>query len=156
MRKLLALVLSVTMIFCAIPVFAQEGSQVTEPEKTDISKAVVVLSDNAESQVYTGEAIVLADDQITVTLGGGTDAVTLKNGTDYEVKYSNNVNAGTAEISIIGKGIYGGEVKAELHHERDHVPELPEFDVQRGENISAAEGKQRRKQDEKGYENNLP
>ena len=114
MRKLLALVLSVTMIFCAIPVFAQEGSQVTEPEKTDISKAVVVLSDNAESQVYTGEAIVLADDQITVTLGGGTDAVTLKNGTDYEVKYSNNVNAGTAEISIIGKGIYGGEVKAEF------------------------------------------
>ena len=116
MKKLLALVLSVSMVFCAIPAFAfaQDDSAVTEPEKNDLSKAVVVLSDNAKSQVYTGEAIVIPDDQITVTMGEGAGAVKLISGTDYEVKYSDNVNAGTAKVAIVGKGTYTGEAKTEF------------------------------------------
>lgn len=34
---------------------------------------------------------------------------TLKEGTDYVVKYENNVNAGTATIRVIGAGSYAGE-----------------------------------------------
>ena len=45
----------------------------------------------------------------TVTVKDGT--VILKNGTDYTVKYSNNVNPGTAEVSVTGKGNYTGTVK---------------------------------------------
>ena len=38
--------------------------------------------------------------------------VTLGNGTDYDVSYSNNVNAGTATLKITGKGDYTGEKTA--------------------------------------------
>ena len=36
---------------------------------------------------------------------------TLKNGKDYKVAYSNNVNPGTATVKITGKGKYSGTVK---------------------------------------------
>ena len=41
---------------------------------------------------------------ITVTCAGRT----LISGVDYDVKYSDNVNAGTAEVLVIGKGKYQG------------------------------------------------
>ena len=44
----------------------------------------------------------------TVVLGG----ITLKNGADYTVKYANNVNAGKATATIVGKGSYAGSKKA--------------------------------------------
>ena len=34
----------------------------------------------------------------------------LKNGTDYTVKYSANTKVGTAKVTITGKGIYGGVI----------------------------------------------
>jgi endoglucanase len=45
----------------------------------------------------------------TVTVEYGTK--TLKKDTDYTVKYSNNTNAGTATVTITGKGNYTGSVK---------------------------------------------
>ena len=42
----------------------------------------------------------------TVTVKDGT--LTLANGTDYTVSYSNNINAGTATVTITGKGSYTG------------------------------------------------
>ena len=36
---------------------------------------------------------------------------TLVEGTDYELSYSNNVEVGTATVTITGKGVYGGTVK---------------------------------------------
>ena len=42
---------------------------------------------------------------ITVT---GANGKVLTNGTDYTVSYSNNINVGTATVTITGKGRYGG------------------------------------------------
>ena len=52
-------------------------------------------------QAYTGSAVKPA---VTVTDGSKT----LVSGTDYTVSYSNNVNVGTAEATITGKGNYSG------------------------------------------------
>ena len=57
------------------------------------------------TQVYTGSAI-----EPAVTVKDGETTLTL--GTDYEVAYSNNVNAGTATATITGKGNYSGEKAA--------------------------------------------
>ncbi len=57
------------------------------------------------TQVYTGSAI-----EPVVTVKDGETTLTL--GTDYEVAYSNNVNAGTATVTITGKGNYSGETAA--------------------------------------------
>jgi hypothetical protein len=53
------------------------------------------------AQNYTGKAITPS---VTVSYNGKT----LVNGTDYTIAYSNNVNAGTATITITGKGNYTG------------------------------------------------
>ncbi len=64
----------------------------------DVSYATVA---SISDKTYTGSAIKPA---VTVKLGGKT----LKSGTDYTVKYSANVNVGTAKIVITGKGAYKG------------------------------------------------
>ena len=53
------------------------------------------------AQTYTGEAI-----EPTVTVQDGV--TTLTRGTDYTVAYSNNVNAGTATVTVTGMGDYSG------------------------------------------------
>ena len=58
-------------------------------------------SASASNCVYNGSAQKPA---VTVKY----DGVTLKEGGDYTVSYSNNVNAGIAQASIIGKGDYVG------------------------------------------------
>ena len=57
------------------------------------------------TQVYTGSAI-----EPAVTVKDGETTLTL--GTDYEVAYSNNVNAGKTTVTITGKGNYSGETAA--------------------------------------------
>lgn len=57
------------------------------------------------AQTYTGAAI-----QPTVTLTDGETTLTL--GTDYTVAYSNNTNAGTATVTVTGKGNYAGTATA--------------------------------------------
>lgn len=61
------------------------------------------VSDIAD-KTYTGSAItpeiVVKDGESVLTLG-----------TDYTVEYSNNTNAGTAKVTIAGKGNYGGTVE---------------------------------------------
>ncbi|MCR4712215.1 MAG: cell wall-binding repeat-containing protein [Clostridia bacterium] len=56
-------------------------------------------------QKYTGSAIKPA---LTVTLDGKT----LKAGTDYTASYQNNINPGTATVTVTGKGDYSGTLKA--------------------------------------------
>ncbi|MGN0594393.1 MAG: CIA30 family protein, partial [Hominimerdicola sp.] len=71
-----------------------------EPETTkDISDCSVSLS--GYSFDYTGSAITP-----TVTVKNGS--TTLTKGTDYTVSYSNNVNAGTATVTVTGMGNYTG------------------------------------------------
>ena len=64
---------------------------------TDISAAKVTAPD----QTYTGAALTPAP---TVALNGKTLAA----GADYTVSYKNNVNAGTATVTVTGKGNYEG------------------------------------------------
>lgn len=69
---------------------------------TSISGATVTTK--SASYAYTGTARKPAP---VVTLGGKTLVVN----TDYTVAYSNNINAGTATITVTGKGNYAGTAK---------------------------------------------
>ncbi|MBO7674347.1 MAG: BspA family leucine-rich repeat surface protein [Atopobiaceae bacterium] len=66
-------------------------------EPADISGATV----SVEGQTYTGQPLEPAP---AVTLGGEA----LVAGTDYDVSYADNVGAGTATVTVTGKGGYEG------------------------------------------------
>ena len=68
-----------------------------------ISAASIANADVTEisNKAYTGSA---QTQNPTVKIGDRT----LVNGTDYTLAYSNNTNAGTATVTIIGKGNYTG------------------------------------------------
>lgn len=69
-------------------------------QNRDISKAKVTIP----AQLYTGRKITPAD-QMKVVLGGQT----LKEGEEYEiVGYENNINKGTATVTLRGIGECGG------------------------------------------------
>ena len=61
----------------------------------------VIEVTNAGSLVYTGNKI---EPTITVTYNGAE----LTKDKDYEVSYKNNTNAGTATVTVTGKGNYAG------------------------------------------------
>lgn len=68
--------------------------------QADISKAKVKVN----PQEYTGRKIKPGKDQIQVTISGE-----ILGSSDYEiVEYTNNVNQGTAKVTIRGVGSYGG------------------------------------------------
>lgn len=76
------------------------GYQITQ---NDFNKAKISIS----PQTYTGKAVTLNKDSVTVKIGKDT----LTFGTDYEIvenSYANNVKKGTASVTIVGKGNYGG------------------------------------------------
>lgn len=66
--------------------------------RASIKNATVTGISNAK---YTGKAITQKP-VVKLTLGG--TAYTLKQGSDYTLSYKNNVNAGTATVTITGKG----------------------------------------------------
>lgn len=68
-------------------------------EKADISSTEIAV----KNATFTGSAVKSAVD---VRLGN----VTLKEGTHYTLSYKNNVNAGTAQVTISGKGSLEGAV----------------------------------------------
>lgn len=68
-------------------------------EKADISSTEIAV----KNATFTGSAI---KPSVTVKLGN----VTLKEGTHYTLSYKNNVNAGTAQVTISGKGSLEGAV----------------------------------------------
>lgn len=69
----------------------------------DLSRATVTLAQT--SYTYDGKAKTPA---VTVKLDGKT----LEFNTDYTVSYSNNIEAGTAKVTITGKGTYTGSMIA--------------------------------------------
>ena len=71
------------------------------PAKISIAKATVT---GVKNKVYTGKNLTQS---IVVKVSGKT----LKNGTDYTVKYTNNKDVGTATLTVTGKGGYTGSVK---------------------------------------------
>ena len=70
-------------------------------EAASISSCTV---SSISSYTYTGNAIKPTP---TVKYGGKT----LKSGTDYTLSYQNNINAGTAYVTITGKGSYSGTIR---------------------------------------------
>ena len=97
-----------------IPVTQNEGAwQFTMPESNvwvEVSYAKDVQDAWIQAiaeQTYTGEeltpAIAVMDGQTTLTLG-----------TDYSVTYQNNVNVGTATVTVTGMGTYGGTANAQF------------------------------------------
>ena len=70
---------------------------------TNLANSTVTLSKT--SYTYTGKKLTPG---VTVKLGGKT----LTKGTDYTVAYKNNLNAGTAKVTVTGKGKYTGSATA--------------------------------------------
>lgn len=66
--------------------------------RKNIAKCYATMS--GSSYVYTGSAI---KPSVTVQVSSQNN-VKLKNGVDYTVAYSNNINAGTATVTIMAKG----------------------------------------------------
>ncbi len=61
-----------------------------------------------DNYTYTGAEVT---PRVYVTIGEAR----LTEGTDYDLVYSNNINAGEATATIIGKGMFTGEVSAAFH-----------------------------------------
>ena len=85
---------------------ASKNVTVTVTEKSvpvtkKLSACKVTLA--ATSYTYDGKA-----KKPAVTVKDGS--TTLTNGKDYEVAYANNINAGTAKVTVTGKGNYTGTV----------------------------------------------
>lgn len=85
-----------------------------------VSSAVV--SGYASHYTYTGEPITPA---ISVVAGSAT----LRPGTDYTVEYADNTNAGTATITITGKGTYSGTQKVTFVIEPKSIASCTTTDV---------------------------
>lgn len=85
-------------------------------ESIDISKLQYAAVSN---KTYTGEAIeslpngaeLTTDGMITLTEKTTGNSLSLKKGKDYLAFYKNNVNAGTASVTIVGIGKYTGSRK---------------------------------------------
>ena len=65
----------------------------------------LTLTPPSESFSYTGSARTYSS-AVTVQDGG----TTLTAGTDYDLHYSNNINAGVGTVAAVGKGTYAGRV----------------------------------------------
>ncbi len=74
--------------------------EITRMSLTDSAKITV---DAIPDQVYTGSSIT----PIPVVKFNGK---TLANGSDYSCTYTNNINVGTATVTITGKGNYDGTI----------------------------------------------
>ena len=112
----------------------------------DISGAAI---SGLADKPYTGEAVT---QNLTVKLNG----TTLRAGTDYNLLYSNNINAGTATVHVRGIGSCRGFVSASFSITRkpvtavitlsqdsfvyDGEPHLPEYTISTVEGIELIEG----------------
>ena len=76
-------------------------SHVTTNLLSDIGTGVISA---IASQVYTGKALI---PKVSVTCKGRT----LAEGTDYTLVRTNNINVGTATVTLKGKGAYGGTLQ---------------------------------------------
>lgn len=72
-------------------------------------RCTVTVKDNLSGFTVSGiqnKTYIGGEIKQNITVSNGN--VVLKNGTDYNVSYQNNVNAGTASMTVTGKGYYVG------------------------------------------------
>ncbi len=75
----------------------------TENDRISIAQADIILSLPEDGYVYTG-------DEITQEITVSYKEEILSEGLDYQISYTNNVSAGTAEVTVSGIGDYMGSV----------------------------------------------
>lgn len=91
-----------------------DNSETVIKFRTDISKAILTLSDT--SFVHTGEEI-----RPTVSVRRTANAVRdLREGTEYTVSYENNIEPGTATLSVTGIGKYKGTASTTFQITHDY------------------------------------
>lgn len=73
--------------------------------RMDSNEQVSNVSLAVSAQTYSG-----AEQKPELTVKNKVTGVALTAGTDYEVAYTNNINAGTATVTITGKGNYKGTI----------------------------------------------
>jgi len=78
-----------------------------QPYSLETNADSVVVS-TISNETYSGKPFTPTP---TVTLKVGGDSRTLTKNTDYTLSYKNNTNAGTATVTISGKGNYTGTIK---------------------------------------------
>ena len=91
-----------TVVIKGIGVFNGSIEKTFTINKRNINKATVTIG--TSQYEYSG-----TEKKPTVTLKDGN--VGLKEGTDYTITYSNNIEVGTAKVTITGKGNYNGSVE---------------------------------------------
>jgi len=74
-------------------------------------------------QVATGKAI---EPEVTVTLADGT---VLEKDRDYTVEYADNVNVGTATVTVKGTGIYRGTLTANFDIAAQDISSWSQYDL---------------------------
>lgn len=82
-----------------------ESYKVTTNNLNDIANGIKVTD-----MVYTGDAL---EPGVTLTFNG-TPVTALSEDTDYVVTYTNNVNVGTANVTVQGTGAYAGKLIGEF------------------------------------------
>ena len=87
----------------AVPKVAKPTTLTTPTTKQSLSKAQIT---GLSSKTYNGKA------QTQSKLKVICEGKTLKQGTDYTVSYKNNTKAGTATVTVSGKGNYTGSKDA--------------------------------------------
>ncbi len=82
-------------------------AELTELDEEAYKASAIRVSMSKVSRVYNGEAHTLSASELIVKDAKGTQ---LTEGRDYLVSYSDNVNAGTVELCVVGCGSYSGKV----------------------------------------------
>lgn len=115
MKRIIAILLSLTMILCYLPAsaFAADGETdggdgQTEVEKTDIS--TLSLGYYPKSITYDGTAQNLS----TLYLEESNPHKSLQKDRDFTVEVTNNINVGDMVVTLRGIGAYCGEVKIKV------------------------------------------
>ncbi len=93
-----------------------------------IDGAVITYNENGLgtlSKTYTGRKI---EPEITVKHNG----ITLRQGTDYLVGYTDNKNAGTATVTVTGRGNYAGTVTAAFTIDKVNISSDPNVSISVG------------------------
>lgn len=89
-------------------------SVLVDPQNREVvflrNMADAVISDIV-AQTFTGEAL---EPELTITHKNGKETSTLEKERDYTIEYNNNINAGMATATVIGKYPYAGEKTVEF------------------------------------------
>ena len=86
---------------------SKDESKFAADKRLDLSDASKVTISDIKDKVYDGS---FYEPVIKVTYNDGKK-VTLVEGTDYSLYYQNNLNAGTASVTVYGKGMYKGQTE---------------------------------------------